>query len=262
MKIEAIKSSFRQVDRKRYPELGNLTRGQIYKGKMGPGGLFLATQMARTAGFAPGMRVMDLGCGKGATSVFVTSRYEVITYAVDLWVPADELFATVKEAHLENRVLPFNLDATKTLPFPREYFDAVFCMDAFHYVGAEPGFLAHIAAHLKPGAHVVIGNPCFDREFQNPPPPTYQAFWNDEFSRYHSPGWWKGVVEESGLFTDISAEEAQEGTVLWEDSLLDDIKRGVVSTERAEADADEIVLGQDHPEIPRLTHYILSCRKR
>ena len=36
------------------------------------------------------MRVLDLGCGKGLTSIFIAKEFDVEVYAVDLWLSATE----------------------------------------------------------------------------------------------------------------------------------------------------------------------------
>jgi cyclopropane fatty-acyl-phospholipid synthase-like methyltransferase len=263
MEIKDIKLRFRHIDLDNYPQLQGLGRDEIYNGKMGPGGLFLASQMSLRipTQLHQNMRIMDLGCGRGSTSIFLARAYNALVYAIDLWITANDLFDAVRIAGCEDRVLPFNLDATKDLPFPDNYFDAIFCMDAFHYFGADYGFLDHISKYLKSGGYVVVGNPCFDREVKAPLPQVYKAFWPNEFSNYHSPQWWNNLFRESGLFTELVTREAQDGVLLWEDALLHDIAVGNDRDGRIKADADEIVFGHDNPDFPYLTHYILSCRK-
>jgi cyclopropane fatty-acyl-phospholipid synthase-like methyltransferase len=262
MEIAEIKKRFRRVDLEKYPQLRSLTRDQIYDGKMGPGGLILASEMSSKVPFQKGMRVMDLGCGKGGTSIFLAQTYGVTVYAIDLWISANELFKNIQTANCENKILPFNLDTTKDLPFPDGYFDVIFCMDALHYFGANPGFLAQISKYLKQSGYLVVGNPCFDREFETAVPKVYEAFWADEFSKYHSPKWWETLVKESRIFSDVLVEEARDGVIMWEDALLHDIETNNTKGGRLEADADEIAFGHDNPQYPYLTHYILSCRKK
>jgi SAM-dependent methyltransferase len=169
----------------------------------------------------------------------------------------------VSSAGLDDRIVPFNLDITKRLPFPDECFDVVFCMDAVHYFGAKRGFLAHIAPHLKAGGYVVVGNPCFDREFSGPPRSVYRPPWVKEFSKYHSPLWWKDLFERSGLFERISVEEPPNGEAYWEDDVLFELNGSTNKpVSQLEADADQIVFGRDNPDCPRLTHFILNCRKK
>lgn len=265
MEIDEIKKQFRELDIAKYPKLSErgLLRDQIYREKMGPGGLFLASEMCSLIEnhLKPGMRVLDLGCGRATTSIFISQTYGAIVYAVDLWVSANDLFSEISRENCENRVLPFNLDATKVLPFPVDYFDTIFCMDAFHYFGADEGFLQRISAHLKPDGQFIVGNPCFDREFEGEIPPVYRDFWTDEFSKYHSPAWWKNLFERSGLFGDIKSAEAVDGVILWEDDILYDLSTGNERAGRIHADADEIVFGHQNPQYPYLTHYILSAKR-
>ncbi len=261
MDADAIRRRFRRIDLATYPRLRHLTRAEIYDGKMGPGGLFLAARMAEAVPLREDMQVMDLGCGRGRTSVFLAETYGVDVTAVDLWIAPDEIHATAKRLGCQ-RVRPVNHDAIRPWPFPEAHFDAVFCMDAFHYFGAVPGFVVHLATILKPGGRVVIGNPSFDREFASPPPRAYESFWPNEFSKYHSPAWWADVFRRSRAFTDVVAVELPDGIILWEDALLHDLVTGNDKGGRLGADADEIVCGQDDLSQPYLTHYILTARKR
>jgi 2-polyprenyl-3-methyl-5-hydroxy-6-metoxy-1,4-benzoquinol methylase len=91
MKPEEIKKRFQRVDLDKYPELRGLNRDQIYHGKMGPGGLLLAAQMSRRIPIRKDTRVMDVGCGRGATSVFLAGSREALVYSIDLWIPANQL---------------------------------------------------------------------------------------------------------------------------------------------------------------------------
>ena len=264
MDLQQIKERFRCVDLLQYPLLNGLERNQIYEGKMGPGGLFLASCMSEQiqGHVADNLRIMDLGCGKGTTSIFLGRNYEAIICAVDLWIKATEIFQRVQKARLEKKVIPFNLDITESLPFANDYFDVIFCMDAIHYFGANPGFLEHICKHLKPGGYFIIGSPCFDREFDTPPPAVYTDFWEDEFSKYHSPEWWQKLFQDSTIFGEVTASQVKDGVLFWQDSLLHDIEIGNYKDGRLEADADEIVFGHENPEYPYLTHFILKAIKR
>ena len=36
----------------------------------------------------PGMKVLDLGCGKAMSSIFLAREFRVSVWATDLWIPA------------------------------------------------------------------------------------------------------------------------------------------------------------------------------
>src|ERR1041385_54675 len=98
VEIQKILSSFRSPDLARYPELNGYTRDQCYQDFFGGGGLYLTVEMLRTLRLKPNDVVLDLGCGKGATSVFLAKHYGVHVIALDLWTPAE--FLTEKFAAL------------------------------------------------------------------------------------------------------------------------------------------------------------------
>lgn len=260
--ISDIKARFRRLNDAEYPELAGLTRAQIYDGKMGPGGLYLAARMARTLSLKAGNTVMDLGCGRGSTSVFLARKFGVNVVAVDWWISANELQARTRDLGLS--ILPMHLDITETLPFADSFFDAIFCMDAIHYFGAKPGFLASLLRHLKPGGRMSIGSPCFNQEFDSAAlqnlPHEYDdgtTLWAEEFSKYHSPNWWADLFRQTGLVSIVSVEELRDGVVIWEDEVLWDLEQDAKSAaQKALIDASQIAYGYDHR--PYLTHFILT----
>jgi SAM-dependent methyltransferase len=265
LSIADVKAGFRRLEELEYPELAGLTRAQIYDGKMGPGGLYLAARMARTLTLKPGMTILDLGCGRGATSVFLARQFGVNVLAVDWWISANELNSRTHQAGLN--IVPLHLDITQALPFAESCFDAIFCMDAIHYFGANPGFIPHLLRHLKPGGRLCIGSPCFNEEFDAAQlsnlPHEYDdgtRLWNEEFSKYHSPHWWADRFRETGLVTVLSVEELPDGVVMWEDEVLWNLERGPKSPEESLVDARQIAYGYNHR--PYLTHFVLTVEAR
>ena len=266
MHVEEIRKLFRRVSPGAYPELAGYTREEIYDGKMGPGGLYLATQMARRLKLSAGMRVLDMGCGNGATSVFLAKQYGVTVVAVDLWVSATKLFQRFRQHEVDERVVPLNLDVTGKIPFPNDYFDAIFCMDAIHYFGGTVAFWHHILPHLKPGGTLCIGSPCFSSEFSSECvsqlPYVYEDgtdLWPKEFSRYHSPNWWKHLISQTGMMDIRESEALNDGIIYWEDDVLFNLERGG-KTAVAKTDAAQITFRQDG--VPFLTHFVLSAERR
>ena len=126
MNIDRIRREFRTPAAADYPELQGYSRTAIYEGKMGPGGLYLSAQMSRRMHLSAGQRVLDLGCGGGATSVFLAKKFGVSVVAIDLVISATEKYRRFQQHGVEDRVVPLNLDITQELPFAHDYFDAVF----------------------------------------------------------------------------------------------------------------------------------------
>src|SRR5437899_11198870 len=122
----------------------------------GANSLWLAEWLTDALDLRPGMRVLDLGCGRGASSIFLRREFDVQVWAADLWNGVSERFQRVQDAGVEDGVFPIHADA-RSLPFAAEFFDAVICIDAFPYCGGTDDlYLHYLARFVKPGGQVGI----------------------------------------------------------------------------------------------------------
>ena len=266
MDIDQVKKVFRTPDISKYPEINEYSRNMIYEEKMGPGGLYLAALMARKLNLKPGMKVLDLGCGKGATSVFLAKNYNVRVFSVDLWIDSTILYNKIIQHGLDEKIIPLNLDITSKIPFAKNYFDVIFCMDSIHYYGGNIDFWEHILPYLKNNGQLCIGSPCFSGEFSEETlkklPFVYDDgtdLWPNEFSKYQSPKWWKALLEKTGKFDVIESNELEDGIIFWEDDVLHNLENnGEIKT--ALTDAAQITFRQKG--IPYLTHFLLWAIKK
>ena len=265
MDIDDVKQHFRTPNISNYPELIGYTRDEIYEGKMGPGGLYLAALMARRLNLAPGKRVLDIGCGKGISSIFLAKQFDVDVVAVDLWVSATSNFERISASQMADKVVPLNLDISKRIPFAESYFDVVFCMDAIHYFGGNTEFWQHLLPHLKPGGKLCIGSPCFNQEFSAKVlvdlPTVYNDgtdLWSAEFSKYHSPDWWYDLLVQTNQMSYLESREVDDGVIYWEDDVLHNLEQGG-AVDTALTDAVQITYRE--PGIPYLTHFMLYAEK-
>jgi SAM-dependent methyltransferase len=126
--IDPRTAGFRSPRAEDYPELAGYSRADAYRDAMGGGGLYLAARMTRLMDLHPGDVVLDLGCGKGESPIFLANRFGVKVVAVDLWTEAAYLASKMAARDHRLDVVPLNLDATGPLPFADGYFDSVFCM--------------------------------------------------------------------------------------------------------------------------------------
>ena len=79
--------------------------------------------------------------------------------------PAEFLDEKFKVRVMLDRISAIQMDATQPLPFPEDYFDAIFCMNSFNFYGGNLGFLQHLLKHLKPGGQLCIGSEVLSAEF-------------------------------------------------------------------------------------------------
>jgi hypothetical protein len=86
---------------------------------MGPNPLWLLEDLLKDVVLEPGMRVLDLGCGRGLTSTFLAKEYDVDVVAADLWIKAsanrerfsrDGVSTQVTAVDVEAHALPFLFD--------------------------------------------------------------------------------------------------------------------------------------------------------
>ncbi|MEH6677926.1 SAM-dependent methyltransferase, partial [Phenylobacterium sp.] len=69
----------------RYPLTSKYDPAWLLGLDMGPNPLWLLEDLAQDLALKPGMRVLDLGSGRGATSVFLAKEFGVSVVAADLW---------------------------------------------------------------------------------------------------------------------------------------------------------------------------------
>ena len=117
--------------------------------------LWLSEWLAAAMDLQPGMRVLDLGCGRAASSIFLRREFGVQVWATDLWFSASENLQRIRDAGVEDGVFPLHADA-RSLPFADEFFDAIVCIDSFPYYGTDDLYLNYLARFLKPGGSVGI----------------------------------------------------------------------------------------------------------
>ncbi len=137
-----------------YPRSNTYDARWTIENQMGPHALWLLEWLAPALGLdtlPPGARVLDLGCGRAMTSVFLAKEYGLRVTAADLWVKPDENAVRIAEAGVADRVLLLRVEA-HDIPFGEGTFDAIVSIDAYQYFGTADLYLPTLTRLLKPGA--------------------------------------------------------------------------------------------------------------
>jgi cyclopropane fatty-acyl-phospholipid synthase-like methyltransferase len=188
--------------------------------QMGPYALWLLEWLAPALGLdalRPGARVLDLGCGRAMTSVFLAREYDVQVTAADLWVGPGENAARIAEAGVADRVLPVFAEA-HDLPFGEGSFDAIVSIDAYQYFGTNDLYLPGLTPLLKPGGRIGVVVPALREEPGGTEPPEHlKPFWEPGFWAFHSAVWWHRHWTRSGAVEVEAADWQPDG---WRDWLL------------------------------------------
>jgi SAM-dependent methyltransferase len=200
----------------RYPLSARYDPSWLLELAMGPNPLWLLEDLASELSLKPGMRVLDLGSGRGATSVFLASEFGVQVVAADLWVDPTEAAATFVKAGVDDRVLAIRTEA-HALPFARGTFDAIVCIDAYEYFGTSDSYLPYIVKFLKPGGRLGVATPALRREVRDlgEIPPHIKACVGWEAMAWHTADWWRSQWEITELVDVTSARLQEQGWADW-----------------------------------------------
>jgi SAM-dependent methyltransferase len=182
----------------------------------GANSLWLTEWLASALNLKPGMRVLDLGCGRAASSIFLRREFGVQVWATDLWFSVSENLQRIRDAGVEDGVFPIHADA-RALPFATEFFDAVVSIDSFMYYGTDDLFLSNLARFVKPGAVVGIALSGLMQEIEGPVPDHLRAWWEPSLWCLHSAPWWRRHWERIGILAIELADTMPDGWRAWLD---------------------------------------------
>ncbi len=203
---------------------------------MGPNSMLVLEEMVENLGLKKGMRVLDLACGRGLTSIFLAKEYEVEVYATDLWTSATENHERFKAMGVEDKVIPLCFDAS-TMPFANGYFDAVISVDSYHYFGNnEEYFGKYIAPLLKKDGLVAIAFPSIKQDFEfETIPDEMKPYWDKEaFDMWRSTNWWTNIFKKH--LKEFKVKEVECFEEAWKDWLALDNEHSIGDRKMMQAD--------------------------
>lgn len=197
-----------------YPRSSNFDPEWVIDNSMGPNVLWLAEGLTNAMNLVSGMRVLDLGCGKAVSSIFLAREFGLEVWAADLWIDVAANWKRVCDAGEVARVFPVHAEA-HDLPFADRFFDAIICIDAYHYFGTDDLYLEYLTRFARDGAEIGIVMPGTTRELDRPPS-HLEPYWHRDFATFHSAAWWRRHWEKSGLVEVRSCDEVPNGADLWQ----------------------------------------------
>jgi len=185
---------------------------------MGPNPLWQLEDLLPELRLRPGDRVLDLGCGRGATSIFLAREVGAEVVAVDWWADPVQVQDVIDAAGVADRVTVVQADA-RHLPFGEAEFDAIVSIDAFEYFGTDVQLLPGLLRVLKPGGAIAMTTPALSVDpYVEAPPAEVTALVGWEAAAWHSPGWWQRHWELTGMVTGATAHMqpgSRDDWILW-----------------------------------------------
>ena len=202
----------------------------------GASSLWLAEWLSEVVDLRPGMRVLDLGCGMAAQSIFLAREFGVQVWAADLWFSASENQQRIRDAGVEDRVTAVHADA-RALPFDTDFFDAILCIDSFPYFATDDHYLSYLARFAKPNGLLALAGACMLQEIEGDVPEHLAAWWDPGVWSLHSPAWWRRHWEKTGFVTVECADAMPDGWKRWLDWQYVICPGNTVELQAVEADA-------------------------
>lgn len=181
------------------------------------------------------IRILDLGCGKGLTSIYLAEKYKnAIIYAADLWVEATDNYKFFKEQGYENRIIPLNTSA-ENLPFAYHYFDMIVSVDAYHYFGTDKLFFKEkIKPYLKDNGLIFIAVPGMKDDYEKVPQDLKGFISDEDFRFFKSIKYYENILKEN--IKEIKIEEMKCFNEAWDSWLTTDNPYAVEDIELLKSD--------------------------
>jgi cyclopropane fatty-acyl-phospholipid synthase-like methyltransferase len=214
----------------------NYDKNFIDQNMMGPNSIVILEDLLENKNLDEDMRVLDLGCGKALSSIFLAKEYGVQVFAVDLWIEATDNYQRIQQMGVEDLVIPIHSDAHQ-LPFSDEYFDVLISIDGYQYFGNNDTYYDnHLRQLLKKNALVAIAVPGMRKELGDRVPDEMKPYWPEEsLNEWHSIDWWEERL--GGKLKDFEIKEMACFDRAWDDWL---------ATENPYAVEDRKMMAADH----------------
>ena len=179
--------------------------------------LWLTEWLSEEMHLQPGMKVLDLGCGRAMSSVFLRREFGVQVWAADLWFNPSENLQRIRDAGVEDGVFPLHANA-RSLPFAADFFDAIVSIDSFLYYGTDDCYLPYLARLVKPGGRIGIAQVGLTHEMEEPVPAHLPEWWyQDQLWCLHSAPWWQRHWGQTQILDVEKADTMPDGWRRWLD---------------------------------------------
>ncbi|QIZ53309.1 methyltransferase domain-containing protein [Dickeya zeae] len=184
---------------------------------MGPNAMRITEEMAAQLPITPGMRILDLGCGKGISSILLAKKYDVTVFAADLWITPTENARRFASQGVDAHIIPLLLDVTKEIPFAQEYFDMIISVDAWQYFGSNDSMLAKMLPFVKPNGLIAVAVPGFIQDYsEGNLPEVVKPFWTPDWY-FYSCHWWRTLWEKEPGIAILQLREMDSCQQAWDD---------------------------------------------
>lgn len=211
------------LDRPEFPRSRGYEAAFMLDNQMGPNALWLLEWLCEALPIERGMRVLDLGCGRAMTSIYLAKELGARVWAADLWMSPDPNWRRAVEAGVGELVCPLRAEA-HALPFAAGFFDAVVCVDAYQYFGTDELYVDYLARLVRPGGLLGVVVPGLVQPFGASvpahlvePQKNGKPFWEDACRSFKTAEFWHALWQGSSLVGEVAATLQPDGWRHWRD---------------------------------------------
>jgi ubiquinone/menaquinone biosynthesis C-methylase UbiE len=206
----------------RFPRSNTYDPEFVAGNQMGPNALWLMEWLTEKIEIKENMKVLDLGCGRAMSSIFLAKEFGANIYATDLWIDASENQKRIVEYGLEDKIVPISAEA-HALPFAANFFDVIVAVDSYGYFGTDDLYLSYITRFLKPGGIMAAALPGLIKDFNYFEIPGHllekqengHVFWEPDCFTFHTKTWWLNHWMKTGLVEVETNDTLEDGYKYW-----------------------------------------------
>ena len=184
--------------------------------EMGCPTFWLLESLCDVMDLKPGLRVLDLGCGKAGGSIFLAKEFGLQVWAVDNAVRPTENWDRIRQAGLESLVFPLRGEAHE-LPFPRDFFDTIIAVNSLWYFATSDTYLPwYLLPLLRPGGQLGIVAPGFYSDiadhYPTHVPDHLKPYWDSCcLAAWHPAEWWRQHLLKTSQVDVLLADNFPDG---------------------------------------------------
>ena len=182
----------------------------------GANSLWLTEWLTTALELRPGMRVLDLGCGRVSSSIFLHREFGArsgrpISGSVPRRTSSGFGTPASRRASFHCTRMP-----GRSL-LPANFFDAIVCVDSFPYFGTDDLYLNYLAQFVKPDGQIGITGAGLVQEIEGPIPEHLRDWWTQDLWGLHSAAWIRRHWERTGIVDVELADTMPDGWRVWLD---------------------------------------------
>jgi ubiquinone/menaquinone biosynthesis C-methylase UbiE len=244
LRMDEIKSSLKRAE---FPRSGAYDEDWMIENQMGPNALWLVEWLCEVLPLEPGMRVLDLGCGKAMTSIFLAREFGVRVWAADLWMSPDGNWQRIVASGTADLVCPLKAEA-HALPFAQGFFDAAISVDAYQYFGTDALYLDYLSRFIRPAGLLGVVVPGLMQPIGSTPPEHLvrpqangKVFWESDCRCFKTADFWQELWQNCPTVTQMAVAAQPDGWRHWRD-----FERALEATGKNLFPSDAETLEKDH----------------